>query len=519
MNIMNMVRTACRNYPERTALIDDEGSYSYRDFGHAVNRVANACLRDRYGSQTRVAMLSPNCNSAAIAMHGAMTAGMIWCNLNLRNSLEDNVDILSRGDCNMLFYHSIVADQVAVIKAKVPSLTLIICLDAPDSNGVSLDTWTEGCSLDAPDVRFSDDDIAFQGATGGTTGKPKLVLNNHHWFKNAALGFASVFQYETPPVNLTVAPISHAAGVVLGTHLTMGGTNILMGAPDLELILKHIETHRVTTLFLPPTVIYMLLAQPNVRDFDYSSLKYLIATSAPLSAEKIREATDVFGSVICQAWGQTEAGLPLTYISPQQIQEAIDDNSKAHRLLSCGQQTMITEDLQIMDEEGTILAPGEKGEIVVRAPQTMIKYMNDSEATQEAQAFGWHHTGDIGYRDEDGFFYICDRKRDMVVSGGFNIFPFEVEQVLFEHPAVQECAVIGVPDEKWGEAVKGVVQLRPGREFDEKEMLAFCKKKLGSMKAPKSIDVWETLPHNPAGKVLKKDIRLKYWDGQSRGVS
>jgi len=174
--------------------------------------------------------------------------------------------------------------------------------------------------------------------------------------------------------------------------------------------------------------------------------------------------------------------------------------------------------MEIMDDEGNILPAGQNGEIVLRAPTTMIGYLNDPQATEEAQKFGWHHTGDIGYRDEDGYFYINDRKRDMIVSGGFNVFPFEVEQVLLKHPAIQDCAVVGVPDEKWGEAVKAVVELAPGQTATEAELIASCKEVLGSMKTPKSIDFTAALPRSAVGKVLKRQVREKYWQGHGRRV-
>lgn len=518
MNIVDMARTACRNYPDRIALIDERGQYTFKEFASLNNRIANACLAENLSFGSRVAMVSPNCNMAAIAMHGAMTSGMIWCNLNLKSSPTEIIDVLARGECDMLFYHSVAAEMIPVIRQMVPSIKRLVCLDAEDPNGVFIDHWIESHSDQDPELRYPDDEIAFQGATGGTTGQPKLALNTNRWLSTAALGFNAVFQYEEPPVNLAVAPISHAGGVVLSANLTMGGTSVLMGLPDLEKILENIEKFKISMLFLPPTAIYMLLGHPSLKNYDYSSLKYLMSAAAPMSPEKIREAIKVFGPVVCQSWGQTEAGIPLTFMSPEQTAEAAEDSSKAHRLMSCGQQSVIAENLQVMDDEGNLLPAGEKGEMVVRGAQTMTAFKDDPKSTAEAQAFGWHHTGDIGYMDEDGYFYICDRKRDMVISGGFNIFPFEVEKVLFEHPDILECAVIGIPDEKWGEAVKAIVQLRDGTTFDEAEMISFCKERLGSMKAPKSIEVWDELPHSAVGKVLKREIREKFWKDQDRAV-
>jgi fatty-acyl-CoA synthase len=210
----------------------------------------------------------------------------------------------------------------------------------------------------------------------------------------------------------------------------------------------------VTTLFLPPTLIYMLLGHPKLGETDTSSLRYLISAAAPIAPEKLVEGVEKLGPVMCQAYGQTEAGFPLTFISPYEIAQAVADESKRRLLASCGRPTPICAKFEAMGDDGAILPPGETGELVLRGRTVMDCYLDEPEATAEVQKGGWHHTGDIGYRDADGYVYITDRLRDMITSGGFNIFPFEIERVLVSHPAVQDCAVIGVPDPKWGEAVK-----------------------------------------------------------------
>jgi acyl-CoA synthetase (AMP-forming)/AMP-acid ligase II len=329
--------------------------------------------------------------------------------------------------------------------------------------------------------------------------------------------WATSWNFDGPPVNLAVAPVTHAAGVIVFGHFAFAGTTIFMDVPDLDGMLDLIETRTVTTLFLPPTLIYMLLAHPRLADTDTSSLRYLISAAAPIAPEKLIEGVEKLGPVMCQAYGQTEAGFPLTWMSPAEIADAAADESRRGRLLSCGRPTLIAT-IEAMAEGGRILPPGETGEIVVRGPTVMSGYLNDPDATAEVQAHGWHHTGDIGYRDVDGYLYITDRKRDMIVSGGFNIFPFEIESVILAHPAVQDCAVIGVPDPKWGEAVKACVQLKPGAGMSEDELIASCKAAIGSMKAPKSVDFIDELPRSPVGKVLKRELRAPYWSGRDRLV-
>jgi fatty-acyl-CoA synthase len=334
----------------------------------------------------------------------------------------------------------------------------------------------------------------------------------------STIGWATCWRFDIPPVNLAVAPITHAAGVIALAHLPFGGTTVMMQTTDLDSILGAIAQHRVTTLFLPPTLIYMLLAHPKVRHYDYSSLRYFISAAAPMAPEKMAEAIDVFGPVMCQAFGQTEAGFPLTFMSPPEVAEAVTDESKRHRLLSCRRQLVIVAGMEIMDDGGRLLSAHEVGEIVLRGPTEMQRYLNDPQATQEIKQYDWHHTGDIGYRDEDGYFYITDRKRDLIISGGFNIFPFEIERVLLEHPAVQDCAVIGVPDAKWGEAVKAIVQLVPRAEVSQEDLLTLCRNRLGGVKTPKSLEFWEDLPRSAVGKVLKREIRKAYWEDKDRSI-
>jgi acyl-CoA synthetase (AMP-forming)/AMP-acid ligase II len=260
-----------------------------------------------------------------------------------------------------------------------------------------------------------------------------------------------------------------------------------------------------------------MLAHPDVRKYDYSSLDYFVYAAAPMSVDKLREAVEIFGPVMAQTYGQAEVPMICTYLSPEAHVEAIAGN-QAHRLASCGQPALLTP-VEIMDDDGAMVPVGERGEIVVRGALVMQGYYRNPEATAEATtADGWHRTGDIGLKDADGFVYIVDRKKDMIISGGFNIYPSEIEQVIWGHAAVQDCAVIGVPDEKWGEAVKAIVELKPGASADAADIIALCKSELGSVKAPKSVEFWDELPRSAVGKVRKKDMRDRFWQGRGRAI-
>jgi acyl-CoA synthetase (AMP-forming)/AMP-acid ligase II len=518
MHITDSYFRGYRTHPDRLALSGDGGDFTWREAYALANRIARR-LRDRgHGSGERFAVLSPNTSIAFLSMLGGMRAGLAWCNLNMRAALPDILHILSAGRCNVLFFDESAAGMVAAIREAVPTLGEVVCIRGASDAAPTLADWLGDVS-DAPlDFRVPEDSQGFQGATGGTTGRSKLTVAANRFMWVNMLGWASCLHFDEPPVNLAVAPITHAGGFIALGLGQFAATTIMMATPDVGHMIELIEQRRVNVLFLPPTLIYMLLAHPKAATADFSSLRYLIAAASPFAPEKIVEAVERLGPVVCQAFGQTESGFPTTFMSPKEMAEAVRDPAKRHRLLSCGRPTAIVEAMEVMDEQGRLLGPGETGEVVLRGPTMMDGYLDDPEATAEIQKFGWHHTGDIGKRDEDGYFYITDRKRDLIISGGFNIFPFEVESALMKHPAVQDCAVIGVPDAKWGEAVKACVQLKPGTQAGADELIEWAKGLIGSMKAPKSVDFVDSLPRSPVGKVLKRELRAPYWEGKGRAV-
>jgi acyl-CoA synthetase (AMP-forming)/AMP-acid ligase II len=320
-----------------------------------------------------------------------------------------------------------------------------------------------------------------------------------------------------PPVYLLATPMTHAAGVSAWPVMAEGGAIVVHDGVRPDRIFRSIEHHRVSRLFLPPTAIYALLSAPAVRDVDFRSLRHFVYAAAPMSADKLVEALDVFGPVMTQTFGQAEAPMICTCLSPAEHVEALRTPQTRRRLASCGRPSLVAT-VGIMDDEGRLLGPEERGEIVVRGDLVMDHYYGDPAATAQARRpGGWHATGDVGFRDEDGFVYIVDRKRDMIITGGFNVYPSAVERVLWSHPAVLDCAVIGLPDEKWGEAVTAVVELKDGAGVTREELIALCKGALGSVQAPKDV-LFRALPRSTNGKVLKRALRDEYWEGQVRLV-
>src|SRR5581483_834283 len=372
----------------------------------------------------------------------------------------------------------------------------------PDAIG--FDLWT-GPEPAEPWQAEPPDDLVMLVGTGGTTGRPKgVMLTGGNIETMSALTLMS-YPFRPRPRYLALAPLTHAAGVLCFPVLTLGGEIVVMPHPDLAEFLALIARHEITHTFLPPTVIYLLLDHPGLAGTDLSSLECLWYGAAPMATSRLEEAIARIGPVMGQLFGQSEAPMMISTLAPGDHFRA-DGSLATERLASAGRPTPLTT-VAIMDDQGALLPAGQRGEIVVRGPLVMAGYYKNPAASAEAGRHGWHHTGDIGYLDEDGYLFIVDRAKDMIITGGFNVYSAEVEQALLAHPAVQDCAVIGLPDEKWGERVTAVVQPRPGQAVTPDEVRAFVKERIGSVKAPKQVEIWPDLPRSKVGKVLKTEVK------------
>jgi fatty-acyl-CoA synthase len=508
-------------FPDRVAIIDRATEYSYRQAQEASHKIARALWAGGLVGEEPAAILSVNDARILLCMLGIMRSGGVWVPMNPRNALDANVQFLNYSGTSWLFYHSSFREQVHEIRAKVPGLKHYICIDKELDRDCSLDLFmTQGIGtqqVEWGDARGNIDRLVGLVPTGGTTGPAKgVMVTGLSWGTMIETANICLRNDDIPPVCLSTAPLSHAAGVVAFAMFPLGATNVVMPGFDALGVLENIPRHRVTHIFLPPTALYSMLAHPRVRDVDYSSLRRLLLAAAPVSPDKMKQAVEVFGPCVCQSYGQTEAPMYMTYLDTKTVAAAAAGDHP-ERLRSCGKPTPAVR-LAVMDDEGQLLPPFKPGEIVARGALLSAGYYNLPEATAESRTFAWHHTGDVGYRDDDGFFYIVDRKKDMIITGGFNVYCGEVEACLMELPEVSECAVIGVPDEKWGEAVKAIVVFRNGESLKEEAIIAHCKARLGGVKSPKSVEFWQEIPKTPAAKTDKKTIRKPYWMGVDREV-
>jgi fatty-acyl-CoA synthase len=518
-------------YPNRIAILDGDMRHSYGETRVFSERIARGMLGRGVEREQRAAIYSHNHPAVLFCMLGILRAGAAWVPINFRNADEANIEFLNYSETAWLFYHSRFSEQVETIRQRVPSLRHLICIDAPDGANPSLANFMESGNTTKNDIAYSGPDWAdaygnldhMMGLvpTGGTTGPARGVrVTNLAWGTMTEMATRYWRSDDADPFCLCTAPLSHAAGVVAFTMFALGGTNIILPGFDAAQVLQAIERHRVTHLFLPPTAFYALLAHPDATKFDCSSLRVFLLAGSPVSPDKLKKGVEVFGPCMCQSYGQTEAPMLLTFLDAPTVTAAAS-GVHPERLRSCGKPTTAVR-VAIMDDAGNILPPQQPGEIVARGTLVSGGYHNLPQATAEIRRYGWHHTGDVGYIDEHGYLYIVDRKKDMIISGGFNVYCAEVEAGIMALPQIQECAVIGVPDEKWGEAVKALVVLRPelhnSEVLTESQIIAHCKAKLGGVKSPKSVEFVVEIPKTPAGKLDRKAMRKQFWAAVDRGV-
>ncbi|MBN8989213.1 MAG: AMP-binding protein [Rhizobiales bacterium] len=486
----------------------DGRDLSYQDVQRLSYRIARGLDRSTIAPGEKVAILSGNDPLAFACVFGISRAGAVWCPINPRNEAAENKFILDQFDCSLLLFHSDFAAMVEAVRQDLPKLKTLICLDTELPFAPSFDRWLAGLAED-PYQRETIDDLVMIPGTGGTTGKPKgVMLSGRNIEAMTALTLMG-YPFKDRPIYLALAPLTHAAGVLCFPIMTLGGRIVIMHHPDIGEFLDLIARYRVTHTFLPPTVIYMLLDHPRLDSTDLGSLQCFWYGAAPISATRLAEALRRIGPM-AQLFGQTEAPMMISMMAPEQHYHP-DGSIAMERLTSAGRISPLVQ-AGIMDADGKLLPAGSRGEIVVRGSLVMEGYYKNPEATAEASAHGWHHTGDIGYIDGDGYLFIVDRAKDMIITGGFNVYSIEVENALRAHEAVQDCAVIGLPDDKWGERIVAVVQPRAGQQIDATALAAFVKQQIGSIKTPKQIEVWDDLPRSRVGKVLKPDIRARLAD-------
>lgn len=506
---------ALTRYPDRDALVAGDRRLTYAQSADLVSRYQQVLADKGLRPGATMVALSPNAPEVYLAQVAAGLTGARYTGLHALGSVEDHVALCEDATATVLLVHPSYAATAAAIAAQMSSLQTVLTI-GPADIGEDLCALAEvktAAPLRAP--LASPGDAVWMPYTGGTTARPKGVLHSHTSMIQGLLGISAAWELPATPRYLACAPITHASVLPVLPTLTRGGTVALMSKFDPEAWVNTIIREHINYAFMVPTMLYSLLDFADGHRFDQlTSLETIVYGSAPMSATRLTEALDVFGPILAQGYGQTETlGLGTVLRKDEH-----DPVRRPELLSSCGRPVPGTE-IELLDDTGQAVDDGAVGELCMKAGFVMDQYWNQRELTDEAMRGGWLHTGDLAVRDERGHLYLVDRQKDLIISGAFNIYPREIEEVLAAQPDVSAVAVIGVPDDKWGEAVTAFVVPRPGADLDIEQLRLTVRKRKGSHQAPKQIYLVDSLPTTSVGKIDKRALRATYWAGHDRAVN
>jgi acyl-CoA synthetase (AMP-forming)/AMP-acid ligase II len=512
---------ACLAHADKTAIVDGARRLSYQELQEQANRVANGLLALGVRPGERVGLLLPNCLEFIPTQHGIWKAGAVLVQMPGRAAAATHRANLQQTAATTLIYDVQFEDVAHDLVAGLPTLRNVVRLQRDADRGAAQVEGTQDyhrCFADGPAtdpaVPIDEHDEAYILFTSGSTGEPKGVRNSHfRWAHYSITAGQEIGDIRPGEVFAHAAPLTHFTQIFVMPTLLNGGTNVMLPGLEVGALLETVERERVTATAVVPTVIYLLLEHPGRTTADLSSLRTMIYAGSPIAPDRLRQALDAFDPIFVQTYAGTEPG----YVSCLRKEDhRVDTEEDVARLASAGRPLPFV-DVCVQDDQDKKVTTGEVGEICSRQLGQMLGYV-DPRRDADTLRDGWVHTGDIGRLDHDGFLYLVDRKKDMIVSGGFNVFPRQVEDVLATHPAIAMSAVVGIPHEKWGEAVHAFAVLRQGATVTQEELALHVRAALGGVAAPKSIEVRSELPVNPAGKVDKKALRAPFWTGRSRQV-
>jgi len=507
-------------FPEEEAFVYKTERITFARFNKRANSLIHALQSMGVKKGDALGVLSWNCANYTDIYGAAMKGGYILSPFNPR-LLADELDyLINYSEVNTLFVGPELIEVADQLRPRLPRVVNYISLEGSAPSMVEHSQLLASYPAEEPDVEVDEDDPCIIYYTSGTTGVPRGALYSHR--QRIEDTKIKCIQLNTKPRDrhVLIVPLFHIGGSGnCWTYFYVGACNIL--TPERVFnpasTLKMLQDEKATDIHIVPTHLVAMLAQPDVAQYDYTTLKRIWYAASPMPTELLRKGIETFGPIFMQCYGQSESGPDITFMSSED-HDVLDRPAEGQKqLASCGR-PCIGVHVRIVDEEGRDVPPGVIGEIIAKSKRIMTGYWRKPEETQRVLAGGWLHTGDMGYYDEKGFVYIADRKKDMIVSGGENIFPREIEEVLYRHPAVQEATVIGIPDPYWVESAHAVVVLKAGADASAEDLIKFCKQRLARFKAPKSVEFVSALPKSPTGKILKRTIREKYWQGLERKV-
>lgn len=508
--IGDIIRCSARSYPGRTAVLYEGTSLTYRELNERVNRLCDALRARGIGKADRVAVLSENTHKYLEIYFAAGKLGISVTPLNFRLADPELRHILDHSESTVLFAGDGYEDRARPLAAGSSRIRRAISLDnRADGFELYEDLLAAGSPAE-PDSSVDEEDLAIVMYTGGTTGLPKAVAMSHRGLLMAFTGAALSFSFTKQDTTCFILPLFHVSFWPAFAHLLVGGKVAIVRRPDLDGVLTLIQKERCTHINAVPTIYNWMLQLVGSRAYDLSSLRLITYAGSPFPPELLKKCIETLGPKFAQGYGMTECigGTMLPV-------EDHDPVGRPHLLASAGK-PFPGVDVTIFGEDDQRLPAGEIGEIALRGKCLMKGYWKNPELTASALRGGWYHTGDMGYLDDEGYLFLVDRKADMIVTGGENVYPKEVEDVLYQHPAVAMAAVVSAPDDRWGERVQAVVTLKRGHEVGGEELIAHCKARLAGYKCPKKVEIWKELPTSSIGKILRKDIKKVLWQGHER---
>jgi len=504
-----------RQCPERVAISFCDKEVRYRELEQRGNQVANGLIAEGISEQGRIAIMDRNADTFFDIIFGSAKANTVTVTINFRLAAVEVEYILQDAEIELIFISEDYLALINEIRNKLPNLRKVIVLGESADNDESFGSWKNYFSSAVPAKKIAPESTALQMYTSGTTGHPKGVeLSHASAIQAAAIGITCwPFLHEDNSTVLGTMPLFHLAAANLSiAALFVGARVVIVRDIRLEELTSILIDESISLVPLPPALIREMLNIPDIESRDFSCLKVILIAGSGIAVELLREAQDTFNCGFALSYGSTETDGGVTYLGPDEC------NPDAGKLLASAGRSIEDSEVKICDEMGKELSAGEIGEIVCRNSRLMKGYWKQPDKTAEVLRDGWYFSGDAGYVDEEGYLYVVDRIKDMIVSGGENIYPAEVEFALHQHPAISEAAVIGVPDPKWGEAVKAFIIVTYDNNINEKELDAFLRERIAGFKVPKSFEFVDHFPRNATGKVLKRAIRAPYWENHSKQV-